>query len=214
VGCLRNVFAMVGCATVLLVGGVAAWQYRAQLSGLYRSFAGTPGGLGGASTGIATDSALASAIAKRDAMARRDGPVYIVLSAAELAALVRDGLDPAARAALDSVTVVLARDRFTLRARLNTRIFTDDLLGPLARVLDAQEPVIIAGPARMDGPGLVAWRPDAFTIRQFPFPASAVPRLVNRLTGRDDGVLPIVVPPTVGDLRVRADGVTFYRRIQ
>ena len=72
---------------------------------------------------------------------------------------------------------------------------------------------MIAGAARVAGPGLVAWRPDVFTIRQFPFPGSVVPRLVNRLTGRDDGSLPIAVPPTVGDLRIRVDGVTFYRRI-
>lgn len=212
-GCLRNVFAMIGCVTVLLVGGVGAWQYRAQLAGLYRSFAGTPDGLGGSPVGMASDSALASAVTKRDAMARRDGPPYAVFSAAEMAALVRDGLHPTAQAALDSVTVTLARDRFTLRAHLATGIFTDDLLGPFAGMLDAREPVTIAGPARVAEPGLVAWRPDAFTIRQFPFPAAAVPRLVNRMTGRDDGAFPIAVPPTVGDLRIRTDGVTFYRRI-
>lgn len=211
-GCLRNVFAMIGCFTVLVVGGVMAYQYRAQLAGIYHSFAGTPGP-GGPVTGMASDSALTSALAKRAALADPQGPPYAVFTSAEMAALVRDGLDPAARAAIDSVTVTLARDRFTLRALLRTGIFTEDLLGPFRGALDGEEPIIIEGPARIIGPGVVAWRPDAFTIRQFPFPAAAVPRLMNRMTGREDGALPIEVPPTVGDLRIRADGVTFYRRI-
>jgi hypothetical protein len=212
-GCLRNVFAMVGCATVLVVGGVVSWQYRAQLTGLYRSLTGTPGGLGSASSGRATDSTLASAIAKREALARRNGPAYVVFSAGEVAALVVDGLDPVARAAVDSVTVTLERDRFTLHALLRTGLFTEDLLGPFAGLVGALEPMVVAGPARVAGAGLVAWQPDAFTIRQFPFPASVVPRLVNRMAGRSDGAFPITVPPTVGDLRIRVDGVTFYRRI-
>ena len=215
-GCLKNVFAMVGCVTLLLVGGIAAWQYRAQLAGLYRSVVGgvAPGDPAAVvERGRATPDALASALAKRAALARPDGPSYIVLSAAEMAALVHDGLPPAAGAVLDTVAVVLERDRFTLRAWLNTGIFTDELLGPFAGALDGPEPVIITGPARVAGPGLVAWTPDAFTIRQFPFPEAAVPRLVNRITGRADGAFPLAVPPTTGDLRIRADGVTFYRRI-
>jgi hypothetical protein len=58
----------------------------------------------------------------------------------------------------------------------------------------------------------VAWRLDSIRLRAFPFPASLVPRLVNAVTGGRDGTVPIVVPATVGDVRIRSDGVTFYRR--
>jgi hypothetical protein len=58
----------------------------------------------------------------------------------------------------------------------------------------------------------VGWTPDEIVLRAFPFPASVVPRLVNAIMGVRNGVVPIVVPPTVGDLRIREDGVTFYRR--
>ena len=43
--------------------------------------------------------------------------------------------------------------------------------------------------------------------------AAAVPRVVNRLTGRTDSHVPLAVPETVNDVRVRPGGVTFYRRI-
>jgi hypothetical protein len=70
----------------------------------------------------------------------------------------------------------------------------------------------MAGGAVVTRPGVVAWQPVEFAVRDFPFPASLVPRLVNRLTGGDDGSVPIAVPETVGGVRIRGDGVTFYRR--
>ena len=51
----------------------------------------------------------------------------------------------------------------------------------------------------------------ANTVNAPAFSAS-IPLLVDRLTGGTDGVLLIAVPPTVGEVRVRSEGVTFYRR--
>ena len=147
-------------------------------------------------------------------MARRDGPAFVVLSADEMAALIAHGLDPVARAALDSVTVVLAPDRFTLEAQVRTARLGRDLLGPFTGVLGERERLRMGGPAAVAAPGRVAWRPDEFQVRAFPFPAALVPRLVNALTGGRDGTVPIAVPATVGDLRIQSDGVTFYRRTE
>lgn len=219
-GCFRNLLASVGCLTVLAVGGVVAWQSRAQLAGLYRSVTG------GATradppentadppspVGRPSDAALGSARAKEADMARSNGPPLVVLTAAEMAALISDGLDPAARAALDSVEVTLMDDRFALRAQLLTELLGGQL-GPVGGLLDRREPLLVSGPARVAGVGVVAWEPDSFTVRAFPFPRSAIPVLVNRLTGGSDGTVQIGVPPTVGDLRIRPSGVTFYRRV-
>jgi hypothetical protein len=49
-------------------------------------------------------------------------------------------------------------------------------------------------------------------IKSFDFPQSAIPRLVNRLTGTTDGSIPIAVPPTVRRIRIQSSGVTFSRR--
>lgn len=145
-------------------------------------------------------------------MGERGGPAFVVLTADEIASLVWDGLDPAARVALDSLHVTLDEDRFTLEAMLRTHVFGRDLLGPLEGILAEREPLRVAGPARYRAVGVVAWEPNAFAIRAFPFPQALVPRLVNRLTGRTDGYVQLAVPETVGDVRVRPGGVTFYRR--
>ncbi len=219
-GCLKDTLAGVGCFTLLVIGGVLGWHYRAQVAGLYHSFRGDdrpPAHAGApadsaAATGRPSTEALEAARAKWDDMARRDGPAYLRLTASELAALIAQGLGPAGRAALDSIQVTLGEDRFTFRASLKMDLLGKGLLGPLAEVLGAREPVSVSGPARVAAVGAVAWEPDSFVVRSFPLPRSAVPRLVNKLTGRPDGVVPINVPPTVGDLHIRPDGVTFYRR--
>ncbi len=217
-GCLKNALAGVGCLTLLVVGGVVGWHYRAQLAGLYHSIVDreSPESASPAdsvsATGRPTPQALETAHRKQEAMARPGGPAYVTLSADEMAALVAEGLGPGGRAAVDSIEVTLGEDRFAFRAALKTDLLGSKLLGPLAGVLGAREPVRVSGPARVAAVGAVAWEPDSFVIRSFPLPRSAVPLLVNRLTGRPDGIVPIPVPPAVGDLHIRPDGVRFYRR--
>lgn len=257
-GCFRNLLASVGCLTVLAVGGVVAWVYRAQVAGLYRSVfraeapvtppsaesvppppqpvvptaparvpdaaRPAPSTERGAAPrpadvaeqaprpGRPSAAALRSARAKEASMARRDGPSYVVLTADEMASLIADGLDPAARAALDSLETTLMVDRFELRGQIKTAVL-EGMLGPLGAMLNEREPLVIAGAARVAGVGVVAWEPDSLMLRAFPFPRAAIPLLVNRLTGGNDGTLLIAVPPTVGDLRIRPSGATFYRRV-
>ncbi len=207
---------MVGCVTLLLVAGFVTYQYRTQIAGTIRSVREGPISAGSAdapTVGTPSDDALRSARRKERAIGERGGPAFVVLTADEMASLVWDGLDPAARAAIDSLRVTLDEDRFILEAMLRTRVFGRDLLGPLGGVLAEREPLRVAGPARYRNVGVVAWEPNTFAIRAFPFPQVVVPRLVNRLTGRTDGSLPLAVPETVDDVRVRPGGVTFYRRM-
>ncbi len=37
-GCLKNMFAMAGCATLFVLAAVAGWIYRDQLADAYRAF--------------------------------------------------------------------------------------------------------------------------------------------------------------------------------
>jgi hypothetical protein len=200
----------------LVVGGFVAYQYRTPLRHAGRTLMARV--LPGASrdttrsVGTPTEAALRAARDAEARIARRDGPDSVVLSAAELAALVADGLDATARAALDSLEVTLEPQRVTLRAQVRTERLGRELLGPLVGVLAPREPLRMAGGAVVARPGVLAWQPVEFAVRDFPFPASLVPRLVNRLTGGDDGTVPIAVPETVGGVRIRGDGVTFYRR--
>ncbi len=223
-GMLKILLAGIGCLTVFAVSGLVAWQYRAQIAGLYHSATGGGGnGPGGGEpsaparqdagpTGRPSVQALQSARRKQDAMAVPKGPAYLVLTANEMASLIADGLTPVGRQALDSISVTLGQDRFELRAVLRTTKLGSGILGPLTYMLNPWEPVRASGPARVAGVGVAAWEPDSFVVRSFPFPRSTVPMILNRLTGRLDGLVPIPVPPTVGDLRIRPEGVTFYRR--
>ncbi|MGD2134845.1 MAG: hypothetical protein PVF27_01745 [Gemmatimonadales bacterium] len=215
-GCFKNFFAGIGCITLLVALAIVGWHYRAQVGGLYRSVAGGGGrGDGGVPTvGVPSRAALRSAEQKEAAMARRGGPGYVRLSADEIAALIEHRLDPAARRALDSIRVLLTENRLALEGEMLLDVFTPELLGPLAELLGSRQPLWVAGTVAMHEPGLVAWRVDEFVIREFPFPASAIPRLVNRLTGRSEGAFMIPVPSTVGEVHVDADGVTFYRRTE
>lgn len=221
-GCLRNFLASVGCLTLLVLGGLLAWTYRAQLAGLYRSLwrgqavtttSGEVGELPPAASGRPTPEALRAARRKEELMARPDGPSYVVLTASEMAALVADGLAPSAREALDSMEVTLLDDRLVLEALLQVSLVVGSL-GPFAGMFDGREPITVAGPARLKSPGIVAWEPDSLVVRAFPFPRAAIPALVHRLTGGRDGELLLPVPATVGDLKIRPGGVTFYRRAE
>ena len=214
-GCLRNVLAGVGCVTILVVGAVGAFHYRDQVWGFIDSVRGEPRGRLADTTGVVgipSDGALRSARRKEARMAAAGGPAEVELSADELAALVADELDPIARRALDSIRVVLLPDRFALEAQLLTAGLDRGLLGPLGDMVDAREPVRIAGPATVAGPGVVAWRPDAVTLRAFPFPEGVVARLVDAIMGVHNGAVPIPVPATVGAIRIEAERVVFERR--
>jgi hypothetical protein len=117
------------------------------------------------------------------------------------------------REAVDSLRVVLYEDRLALEGRVRLDVFGRDLLGPLAGMLDSSEGLRMAGALEVLEPRRLAWDCDEFVLVGFPFPASVIPALVNRMTGRNDGAFPIPVPETVGDVRVRPDGVTLYRRV-
>jgi hypothetical protein len=216
-GCFRNIFALIGCFTVLVVLGVLGWGYRAQIVGLVRSVTEKePAASGGDSltVGTASPEALRSAERKEAAIAQPGGPAFVTLTAEEMAALIDRRLDPLARAAIDSLSVALEEGSFTLAAQVRTELFSRDLLGPFAELLDQRHPMRMAGPARLVRRGALAWEVNEFVIYSFPFPQSAIPRLIDRLTGGSDGAFVIRVPETVGDVRIRGDGVTFYRRVE
>jgi hypothetical protein len=139
---------------------------------------------------------------------------YVRLTADEVAALVYDRLDPTARDAVDSMRVILYDELVVLDGRARLDVFGRELLGPLGDVFGSSEPLRMAGPLEVPEPGSLAWRVTQFAILRFPFPGSVIPLLVNRLTGRDDGAFPIAVPESVGDVRVRPDGVTLFRRVE
>lgn len=215
-GCVRNLFAGIGCGTVLIVGGVAGYHYRAQLRGVVESLRNRAPVTADSVAGVGrpSEAALARARRKEADMTWSRGPATVTLTADELAALIADGFDPVTARTLDSLRVVLGTGRFAIEAQLRTAGLDRGLLGPLGDFVNAREPIRMAGPAEITARGRVGWRPDELVLRAFPFPESLVPRLVSAILGGQNGVVPIAIPETVGDMRIRPDGVTFYRRTE
>ena len=213
-GCLKNIFAMIGCTTVLLVGGIFGWQYRVQLLDAYEAFRAAETVVPESAAAEPSDDALQSATRKRAQIAEAGGPGYVVLLPDEMASLVRGGLHPDAARALDSLRLSLQDDRLVLEADLLTEVWGRRTLGPFAGILEPREPLRVAGPARVESPGVMAWTPDEFVVRSLPFPEAAIPSLVNSLTRGSDGAIRFSIPSSVGDVAVRPDGVTFYKRVQ
>lgn len=215
-GCIKTFFTTLGCLTFLLITALAAWTFRGELSQAYRSVTDRdpPGPVAPDSViGLPSADALRAAEGKERRLASGDAG-YVRLTADEVAALVSDRLDPEARDAVDSMRVILYDDLVVLDGRVRLEVFGRELLGPIGGVFGSAEPLRVAGPLEVHEPGSLAWRVTQFTILRFPFPGSAIPALVNRLSGRDDGTFPIAVPEPVADVRVRPDGVTLYRRVE
>ena len=216
-GCLKDILTGVGCLTVLFFVAMLGWHYRAQVGGVYHSIVDRRPQAAvvqdsGDATGHPSAAALAAAHKKQREIGRKGGPAYVVLTPDEMASLIAEGLGPAGAAAMDSIRVVLGEGRFAFHASLKMDALGPRVLGPMAMMFRDREPIAVSGPAHVAAVGAVAWQPDSFVVRSFPFPKSTVPMMVDRLTGRPDGVVPIPVPATVGDMRIRESGVTFYRK--
>ncbi len=212
-GCLRNVLAGIGCGTLLVAGGVVAWEYRGPIAARYQGWIDGDRPGSGPTVGRPSEDARRAGEAKEADLARRRGPAYVVLSADELASLVAHRLDPVVRRAMDSLTVRLETDRVTLEAQMRLEALGSDLLGALGGLLGPRQPLRVSGPVRMAHAGVLAWEVDDVAVASIPLPASAAPALVDRLTGGTDGAFHLEVPDAVGDVRVRSDGMTFYRRV-
>ena len=211
-GCFKNFFATIGCVTALAAVAISAWVARPQIRGLYESI-GEGDSSAQPTSGFPSDAALRSAEEKEAAIARPDGVGYISLTADEMASLIERRLDPRVRANTDSVRVALMHGRLVLEGQILTEVLGADVLGPLSDLLGSRQPIRVGGVVSLREPGVVAWVCDEFVIRAFPFPPSAIPRLVNRLSGDSAGAFLIPIPETVGEVHVEPDRVTFFRQV-
>ena len=214
IGCLTAPFKVLGCLgliAVLLVG----WLYRdrvlregRRLLGQVQQDACRPER--SASSGRPGVHALASAHAKIDSL-NGWGADSVVLSSAEVASLMGQGLSPKFRQELDSLQVTLLDGEVDVRARLRTARLPKEVVGPLAFALRPTEPVEAIGPLRVTGPASGEWAVRSLRIRDVPIPTDAVKRLVARaLDDPARRTVPWQVPEGVRAVRVRPGGVTVY----
>lgn len=214
-GCLTAPFKVLGCLG-LLAALLVGWLYRDRVlreAGHLRDRIeqpSAPSAPAAAVRGRPSARALSSAQAKIDSLNgwRADS---VVLSPAEVASLMGQGLSPKFRKELDSLQVELLDGEVKLRGRLRTARLPREVVGPFAAALRPDEPVEAIGPLRVTGPGTGEWVVRSFQIRDVPVPAAAVKRLVARaLDDPARETVPWRVPDGIRGVRVRPTGVTLY----
>lgn len=208
-GCLAAPFKFVGClglVAALLIG----WLYRDRLTSEARRVFGSIRSEAPAVTGRPGSRALVTAHAKIDSLNgwRADS---VVLSASEVASMIGAGLDPGLRSQLDSLQVELEDGSITLKARLATARLPKELVGPLSMALKPTEPIEAAGPLTVVAPRKAEWAVRSFSIRGFPLPSDAVPKLVSKALGDPSRqTVPVRIPAGIRDIRLRPTGATLY----
>ena len=77
--------------------------------------------------------------------------------------------------------------------------------------LKPTEPIEAAGPIQVVGPRQAEWALRSFSIRNFPLPRDAVPKLVAKALGDPDRrTVPVRIPAGIREIRVRPTGAVLY----
>jgi hypothetical protein len=214
-GCLKSVLRL-GCLVIVLMGGVAAWSYRAPILRTASEWFAphhTPlPAVTDTAVGAPTPTALERTQGKIDRLKTPSGPDSVVLSANEIASMIGSGIDWSVRKSFDSLRVELFEGSIAVHCRLDTRVIPPDALGPLAAMLNPMEPLRIAGPLRIARPGIALWTIKELSLRGMAFPSLMVTQLARRMAGADaDGAVQLRVSPAFQDVAIHPTGVVLYR---
>jgi hypothetical protein len=190
------------------------WVYREQVADVVRRLRGQPPKADAVWVQPAERSAGAQEALSE--LARRGGPVYVDLSAADVGALLDAALARTGRRVVDSVRVGLLENELRIGGSLDLSGVPRSALGPLQGALGAREPIEIGGPLAVDSAGRLVMQVTTLKVRDFPFPRSTIPALVRqlRIPGAEGNAVPVPGITGVGDVRVTADHVRFYRSVQ
>jgi hypothetical protein len=210
-GCLSAPIKLLGVLALVVLLAIG-WLYRDRITGELHRVLGE--------TGLASDekstsgrpgtNALLAARAKIDSLNgwRADS---VVLTAAEVASMIGVGLDPSVRSQLDSLQVELLDGSVGVSAVLSTARLPKELTGPLAMALRPKEPVKAAGPLRVVEPRRAEWAVQSFSIRNFPVPRDAVPKLVSKALGDSTrSTVPVKIPAGIREIKIRPSGAVLF----
>ena len=209
-GCLAAPFKFAGCLGLIILLGIG-WIYRDRLMTEARNLIGSFGkDEPSPSAGRPGTRSLMAARAKIDSLNgwRSDS---VVLNASEVASMIGSGLDPSLRSQLDSLQVELQNGSVLVKARLATARLPKELVGPLAMALRPTEPIEAAGPLKVVAPRKAEWSVRSFSIRSFPLPGEAVPKLMAKALGDPNRrTVPVRIPDGIREIRVRPSGMTLF----
>lgn len=209
-GCLTAPFKLLALLLFVVLLGLG-WLYRDRLADMGRAALREATGAPAPAVDTGRPSAEALESAQRKVQSLEGAADSVVLTAAETASLFQRGLEPYSRAFFDSMQVRLGDGTVGVTTIVRTERLPSGLLGPFGGALREREPVSADGVVRIVEPGRGAWEIRRLQFRDIPLPRDAIPRLLARASGdsaRSD--VPLALPASVRDLRVRPDGVTLY----
>ena len=216
-GCIGRI----GCGLLLIVLGAVGWATRGVWLPTVRAAITADAPAKTQPWAPITAAGAARAKQRIASLDRPTGPAFVNVDAADFVAYVLG-------AALGNVTAVDSApeaiiEEGTLYVR--TRIRLSELggkesLGPLARMFNDTESLLIAGRLEPVREGLAQFRLTEVGIRDLKVPTAAVAKLAARwgTRPRPAGVaataLPLPLPPHVADLRIASGKITLYKSTQ
>lgn len=214
-GCLKGLLRLAFLA-VAFVAALTVWWFREPMMRTAAHWFGPRSTklppVTDTGVGAPTPKALSSTQTKVERLKQRVGPDSVLLSANEVASLIGSSMDWSVRKSFDSLRVELMEGTLAVHCRLETKVIPADALGPIAAFLNPQEPLRIAGPLRIERPGLARFTVQELSLRGIPFPPPVVRQLAQRVAGADStGAVPLRVSPGFADVKIHPTAVVLYR---
>jgi hypothetical protein len=155
-----------------------------------------------------------------DSLLRKNGPVFVNLTAGDFASFALDeavhGFSPAATQA-----EAMARDdRLYLRAQVSVAdLGGPQTLGPLSGLVEGKQELTLRGRVEVLSPGRAQFRIDEVAIGDLKLPSAMIAKLVARVAVKDRDstvaadAIPVRVVRELADVRIGKGRVTLYKNV-
>jgi hypothetical protein len=167
-----------------------------------------------------TPEGAARARAALESLTRKNGPVFVNVNPADLAALVLDsvvhGFSPGATGA-----EVLSRDdHLYLRAQVSVAdLGGPGSLGPLSSLVAGKQEFTVRGRLEAVRPGWAQFRVDEIALKELKLPSAVIAKLVGRIATKDRDAatpadaIPLRIPREIADVRTGKGRITLYKNV-
>ena len=211
-GCLRRV----GCLVVLVALVAVGWLTRDRWMPVVFGDRGSRAAIW---TPITTQGGK-QASTSLESLGRKSGPVFVNLTAAQLAGLLLSGIVGPLPPSVQGAEAAVVGDQVHVRATVALDDIKGlDVVGPLVDFVNKRERFELGGTLEILSPGVAQLRVESAQIGELPIPKAAIPKLLDRMVrgGRPAGTAPngitFAVPTYIGDVRVTKGKVTVYKNV-
>ena len=210
-----------GCLVIAALLAVAGWFTRdAWYPKVRARFVATPPTATAAQWEPLSAEGAARGRAAFESLARRNGPVFVNVSAGDFASAVLDealhGLSPAATEA----EAIVRDDHLYLRAQVSVAdLGGPKTLGPLSGIVEGKQELTVRGRVEVLRAGRAQFRVDELALRELKLPSAVIARVLGRVAmqNRDASTaadaIPLSVARELGDVRMAKGRVTLYKNV-